>query len=41
MGKLLYLNKDMFTDFIQDIDRLKVRKMTHEQIRLMFKGIKI
>ena len=37
MGKLLYLNRDMFAEFIQDIDKLKVRKMTHEQIRLMFK----
>ena len=27
----------MFTDFIRDIDKLKVRKMTHEQIKLMFK----
>ncbi len=37
MGNLLYLDKQMFAEFIRDIEKLKVRKMTHDQIRLMFK----
>ena len=37
MGKLLYLDKKTFNEFIRDIDQLKVRKMTHGQIKLMFK----
>lgn len=37
MGKLLYLDRNLFAQFIRDIEKLSVRKMTHDEIRLMFK----
>lgn len=36
MGDKLYLTKEIVLEFLKDIDKLKVRKMTHDQIRLMF-----
>jgi integrase len=36
MGQTLYLEQDQIRLFLDGIPTLKVRKMTHEQIRLMF-----
>lgn len=36
MGDILYFDKKMLDDFIIRIDQLKLRKMTHKQVKLMF-----
>lgn len=36
MGKALYLKEEVFAEFLRDIDSLRLRKMTHDQVRLMF-----
>src|SRR5574338_708937 len=36
MGDNLYVDKDRFADFLLDINNLNLRKMTHDQVRLMF-----
>lgn len=37
MGKLIYIPKDMFYDFLEDITTLPLRKMSVQQTQLMFK----
>ena len=39
MGDNLYLNRERFNDFLQDINLLKLRKMSHDQVRLMFETL--
>ena len=36
LGDNLYLKKETFKEFLSDISRLKVRKMSHAQVKLMF-----
>ena len=36
MGETLYLDKEMMRKFLDGIPTLKLRKMTHEQVALMF-----
>lgn len=39
MGDNIYLDKETFREFLDDIPKLRVRKMTHNQIKLMFETL--
>ena len=39
MGDNLYLDRSRFREFLLDIDKLRLRKMTHDQVRLMFETL--
>lgn len=39
MGDTLYIKDDRFKEFLLDIYQLKLRKLTHEQVRLMFETL--
>ena len=39
LGDILYFDKQMFKEFLDGISKLKLRKMSHEQLRLMFETI--
>ena len=36
MGETLYFTKEMLDDFLKGIEQLRLRKMTHKQVKLMF-----
>lgn len=36
MGDTLYFTKSMLENFLKDIEQLRLRKMTHKQVKIMF-----